>query len=149
MDPFSLAVGISGLTALVAKTIKLAASYSRGVRHAHEAAQGLMSELEILQSNLLRLETLLRSKSVNGHSFGENSVLVTSTKACHVKLDVLCSRIAGGPQSRISRVLWPLNEKEHHDFLRDIRALAQWIQFALAVDGWYGPTFCSLLVMDC
>ena len=41
--------------------------------------------------------------------------------------------------SRTSRYLGPLNEKEHQKTVQELRVFAQWMQFALSVDG------CSLL----
>lgn len=136
MDPFSLAVGVSGLITLIAQTLKLTQKYVHGVRDANKAAAGLRSELEILHSNLLHLEEFLRSDKAKCHSFSQKSSLVSTIDACRVKLQRLCNDLNAVGESRVGRVLWPLNASEHSKSMQELRALAQWIQFTLTVDSW-------------
>lgn len=136
MDPFSLAVGVSGLITLIAQTLKLTQKYVHGVRDASKAAAGLRTELKILHSNLLRLEEFLRSDKAKGHSFSQKSSLVSTIDACSVKLQRLCNDLNAVGESRMGRVLWPLNASEHSKSMQELRALAQWIQFTLTVDAW-------------
>lgn len=136
MDPFSLAVGVSGLVSLIAQTLKLTQKYVNGVRDASKAAAGLRNELEILHSNLLHLDEFLRSDTAKGHAFSQHSSLVTTIDACRVKLQKLCSDLNAVGENRMGRVLWPLNASEHFKSMQDLRALAQWIQFTLTVDSW-------------
>lgn len=136
MDPFSLAVGITGLIGLIAKTLTLTQEYFHGARHASKAAAALAKELDRLYSNLLRLDEFLRSENAKGQSFQETSVLVSSTSACQATIRTLYDKLTAVGQSRTSRVLWPLNEKEHQRSMQELRALSRLIQFALTVDGW-------------
>lgn len=136
MDPFSLAVGVSGLITLIAQTLKLTQKYVHGVRDASKSAAGLRDELEILHSNLLRLEEFLRSDKAKGHSFGEKSSLASTIDTCHVKLQRLCNDLNAVGESRMGRGLWPLNASEHLKSIQELRALAQWIHFTLTIDAW-------------
>ena len=136
MDPFSLAVGISGIAALIGKTAKLAAEYTQGVNNAHEAASNLMQELNILRTSLLELRNLLRSDNTNKRTFGDDSALVTSTNACRLRMDDLYAKLSSAASNRLKRAMWPLTQKEHKENLETIRAFAQLIQFALSVDSW-------------
>ena len=136
MDPFSLAVGISGIVALTAQTLKLTRTYFHGVRTSSKAAASLAKELETLQSTLARLEEFLRSEDAKRHTFSGTSVLVSSTGACQSKLKLLYAKLNAVGSSRLSRALWPLNEKEHQQSVGELRSFSQWIQFALTIDGW-------------
>lgn len=136
MDPFSLAVGISGLVALAAQTLKLTQQYLHGVKHASKAADTLAAELQLLHDTLCRLDRFLRSDGAKSQSFDEDSVLVSSTGACKTKLEVLHKKLDATAKSRLNRALWPLNEKEHRQSVQELRAVAQCIQFAMTVDEW-------------
>lgn len=98
----------------------------------------LLRELEVLHYNLSQLDVFLRSKGAI-RFFDSTSVLVTSTSACRTKLTVLFEKLNRAGDSLVSRMKWPLNSKEHRDTVQDLRAFAQWIQFALTIDG------CALL----
>lgn len=98
----------------------------------------LLRELDILHYNLLQLDSFLRSNGAI-RSFESTSVLVTSTSACRTKLTELFEKLNSAGDSLMSRMKWPLNSKEHRDTVQDLRAFAQWIKFALTIDG------CALL----
>ena len=136
MDPFSLAVGISGLVALTAQTLKLTQQYVHGVKHASEAANSLATELQLLHNALCRLVEFLHSDSAKRQSFDKTSVLVTSTGACKTKVEVIHKKLEAATKDRLHRALWPLNEKEHRQSVQELRAVAQCIQFAMAIDEW-------------
>lgn len=132
MDPFSLAVGISGLLTLSASVLKLAQQYFHGIRHAGEAA----SELQLLHDVLCRLDGFLRSDSAKRQSFDDTSVLVTSTNACRTKLEVLYKKLDAATKGRLLRALWPLNEKEHRQSVQELKAVTQCIHFAMTINEW-------------
>lgn len=136
MDPFSLAVGVSGLITLIAQTLKLTQKYVHGVRDASKAATGLRNELEILHFNLLHLDEFLRSDKAKGYSFSKKSSLVSTIDACRLKLQKLCNDLNAIGENRMGRILWPLSASEHFKSMQELRALAQWIQFTLTVDAW-------------
>ena len=136
MDPFSLAVGISGLVTLTAQTLKLSQQYFHGVKHASEAANSLATELQLLHNALCRLVEFLHSDSAKRQSFDETSVLVSSTSACKTKLEVIHKKLEVATKDRLHRALWPLNEKEHRQSVQELRAVSQCIQFAMAIDEW-------------
>ena len=136
MDPFSLAVGISGLVTLTAQTLKLIQQYFNGVRHASETANSLATELQLLHNALYCLVDFLRSDSAKSQSFNETSVLVSSTSACKTKVEIIYKKLEAATKDRLHRALWPLNEKEHRQSVQELRALAQCIQFAMAIDEW-------------
>jgi len=98
----------------------------------------LLRELDVLHFNLSQLDKFLRSNGAV-RSFDSTSVLVTSTSACRTKLTVLYEKLNSAGSSLVSRMKWPLNSKDHRDTVQDLRAFAQWIQFALTIDG------CALL----
>ena len=135
MDPFSLAVGITGLLGVIAKTLTLTKDYFDGAKNAGMAAAALAKELNVLYSNLLRLDEFLRSDNAKGQSFQETSVLVSCTSTCQDTIRTLHNKLSAVKESRMTKALWPLNEKEHQQSMQELRALSQWIQFALTVDG--------------
>ena len=134
MDPFSLTVGSLSIVALAAKTIRVTSNYVRDARQGREAAAELLRELEVLHANLTRLDAFLRTKNAS-QPFESSSVLVCSTSACRTKLTQLHQRLSGIGESRLSRFKWPLHSEEHRETIRELRAFAQWIQFALTIDG--------------
>ena len=141
MDPFSLSVGIAGLVGFVATTLTIAKDYLSRIKHAKNSVITLITELEALQSNLSSLDAFLRSDSVRLHglAFQRTSVLRSCASACESQLKSLCKKLGQMGDSRTSRYLWPLSEKEHQNAVQELRSFTQWIQFALSVDG------CSLL----
>jgi hypothetical protein len=141
MDPFSITVGVAGLVALVAQTLSIAKDYLSSIKHKKELAITLVTELEALQFNLSSLDAFLGSDSVRAQAlaFERTSVLLSCTSACKDKLKSLCKKLGQVGESRTSRYLWPLSEKEHQKTLQELRAFSQWMQFALSLDG------CSLL----
>lgn len=141
MDPFSISVGVAGLVGLAATTLSVANDYLSGVKHAKEPIITLVTELEVLQLNLTSLDTFLRSSPVRARSmaFKPTSVLRSCTVACEDKLKSLSQKLGKVNDSKTSRLLWPLSEKEHQKTVQELRAFSQWIQFALTIDG------CSLL----
>lgn len=130
MDPFSLTVGISGLVTLSASVLKLIQQYFHGIKHAGDAT----SELQLVHNVLCRLDGFLRSDIANRQSFGDTSVLISSMSACRVKLDFLHKKLDAAAKSRLLRVLWPLNEKEHSQTVQELRVITQCIQFAMTID---------------
>ena len=136
MDPLSLILGISGLVTLTAQTLKLTRQYCHGVKHASEAAYSLATELQLLHDALCRLDQFLRSDSAKRQAFDETSMLISSTGACRTKLELLHRKLDGAVKGRLHQALWPLNEKAHRQSVQELRAVAQCIQFAMAVDEW-------------
>jgi len=139
MDPFSLTVGIAGLTGLVATSIAFARNYLSAVKNGKESIRILVTELEVLQANLTNLDAFLKSASAKDLTFEPTSVLRSCTMICEVSLKTLCKKLGQVGESKTSRYLWPLSENEHQKTMQDLRNFARWIQFALSIDG------CSLL----
>lgn len=133
MDPFSIAVGVTGLAGLVGKTLKIARSYVHGVKHGREAATEFLNELNVLQWNLERLDDFLQSKDGSVEHFNSSSVLVSSTSAYRSKLSLLRDKLDGAMKSPLGRYSWPLDAKEHRRNIDDLRAFAQWIQFSMNI----------------
>lgn len=135
MDPFLITVGIVGLLNVATQTLTLAKTYVDEVKHGKEAAVEFMNELDVLHSNISRLDRLLKSESEATRHFENTSVLVSSTHACRNKLNVLYDKLHGHGRSRLSRLKWPLNVEDHRETIGELRAFAQWTQFALTIDG--------------
>ncbi|KAL9047800.1 MAG: hypothetical protein Q9206_006461 [Seirophora lacunosa] len=133
MDPFSLIVGAAGLLGVVAKTIELTAIYLRRARRDAEAANELLTMLRTLETLLSHLKELL--KNDNQHAFSNTSVLVTSTAACRARLLTVHTKLEVAATQPRRLLRWPLSGGHHRDMMQDLRAFAQWIQFALAIDG--------------
>lgn len=142
MDPFSIVVGIAGLTTLVAQTVKITTKYISGVQQSSEAASALAKELEVLRSVLLRLDAFLHEKSSREplSAMTDDSVLSQCTQACQSQLNALHAKLKKGRDKPIRAALtWPLKENEHRQTIQELRTLTQWIQIALTIDG------CALL----
>lgn len=117
---------------------KVTRTYVHEVKHGKEAAAELLRELDVLHYNLSQLDAFLKSDEA-ARPFDSTSVLVTSTFACRDKLTVLVEKLSGASGSLLNRLKWPLDSKEHRQTVQDLRAFAQWVQFALTIDG------CALL----
>lgn len=135
MDPFSLAVGITGLVGLVGKVIKISTVFVKEAKRGQEAAAELLKELEVLSFNLQRLDVLLRTTDQLRGQFSDTSVLVSSTSACRTKLTILHDKLSRANNSRLGRLMWPLDAKEQHEATETIRAYAQCCQFSLTISG--------------
>lgn len=134
-------MGVAGLVGLAATTLSVANDYFSGVTHTKQSIAPRVTELEVLQLNLTSLDTFLRSSPVQARSiaFKPTSVLRSCTLACEDKLKSLSKKLGKVSDSRTSRLLWPLNEKEDQKTVQELRSFSQWIQLALTIDG------CSLL----
>ena len=132
----------SGLVSQVAQTSKITKTYIHEARHGREAAKEFLRELDVLHFNLSRLDKFLSSEPDTTRHFDDTSVLVSSTYACRNKLDALNDELSVNFQARhfnINILAWPLKVKEHRQAIGELRAFAQWIQFALSIDA------CALL----
>src|SRR5882757_5649772 len=139
MDPFSLVFDIAGLVGLATTTIRFATSYMSGVKNGKESIATLIAELEALRINLASLDAFLRSASAKDLTFQPTSVLRSCTTACENSLKALCKKLGQVGESKTSRFLWPISEKDHQKTMQDLRNFSRWMQFALSIDG------CSLL----
>ena len=142
MDPFSITVGVASLVALAVQTIDVTRTYVHEAKHGKETAQQFLQELNVLYFNLSKLDAFLTSNVETAQQFNDTSVLVSSTHACRNRLNTLHERLCKrqkGRQLTLRALTWPFEAKEHREAIAQLRAFAQWIQFALAVDG------CTLL----
>lgn len=135
-DPLSIIVGVAGLLGIAAQTLRLANIYVDEVRHKDEAAAEFLKELNVLHFNLSRLDQFLHCESAGARHFDNTSVLVSSKTNCRHNLDALHEKLSSNRARRLERLRWPLNAKEHRETIQELRAFAQWIQLALAIDGW-------------
>ena len=135
-DPLSIVVGVAGLLGVAAQTLRLAKIYVDEVRHSDEATTEFLKELNVLHFNLSRLDQFLNRQSDGARHFDNTSVLVSSTTICRNNLDILYEKLSSNRARRIERLKWPLSAKEHRERIQELRAFAQWIQLALAIDGW-------------
>ena len=135
-DPFSIIVGVAGLLGVTAQTLRLAKTYVDEVRHKDEAAAEFLRELNALHFNLSRLDQFLHRENAGARHFENTSVLVSSTTSCRHSLDHLHEKLSSNRARRLERLRWPLSAKEHRETVQELRAFAQWIQLALAIDGW-------------
>ena len=135
-DPFSIIVGVASLLGVAAQTLRLAKTYVDEVKHKDEAAAEFLKELDVLHFNLSRLDQFLNRESDGARHFDNTSVLVSSTTICRNNLDILHDKLSSNHARRIERLKWPLSAKEHRKTIQELRAFAQWIQLALAIDGW-------------
>ncbi|KAI9657305.1 MAG: hypothetical protein M1821_002985 [Bathelium mastoideum] len=139
MDPISISASIAGLIALAGSVAKLTHSYVAGVRHAKDEPSQFVEELGALQRTLKSLQSFLASRAPQRAVFRDTSVFLSNSKALEAKLTRLHTRLERVPNSRLQRLVWPLNRKECEDSVAEFRAFAQLVQFALSVDT------CSLL----
>jgi hypothetical protein len=137
MEPFTLATGIAGLLSLAIQASQMTQQYCTSAKHATKAALEMVNELKVLESNLSHLRAFLESESGFSKSFEYTSVLYTSTNACRIKIEKLCSRLNTVQRSRFGALVWPFSEEEYRSAIQDIRGFAQTFQFALTTDGWY------------
>jgi len=117
-----------------------------GVRF-HNTAEQLLLELNALHFSLTRLDGLFKSDVDTARQFDDTLVIVVSTHACKNKLYCLLQKLVKdltgrSVQGRASRLLalsWPLDANQHRETIGQLKVFAQWIQFALSIDG------CALL----
>lgn len=138
MDPLSVAASIAGLVSLAGSTLSMTRTYILEAKHGRETAQEFLQELDILAFNLARLDAFLRSESEAIGFFEATSVLVSNTHSIRIKLTDLHDKMAEGSKERrlsMHTFVWPLKLKEHRQMIADLRAFAQWVQFALTING--------------
>jgi hypothetical protein len=126
MDPFTIATSVARLASFAIQIIEIANNYVSSVLHRKESILILISELRILQFNLEGLNKFLRSKMADVPVvFKRTSVLRSCTTACEEKLRNLWKKLSLKEGSKLSTLIWPLNESEHQKIIEDLRAFAQ------------------------
>jgi hypothetical protein len=137
MDPFSLSIGIAGILPLIAKAIIASKEYIDSVRTAKTSIVTFVIELEALQFNVANLHDLLKGDAFNNSAvrFDKSSVLLNCSAACEAKLRLICEKMDQEANRKRTRFLWPFTEKEHQKTIQEIRNFANWMKFALSVDG--------------
>jgi hypothetical protein len=134
MDPVSAAASVAGVLTIVLQTLSLTKKYIDGVRRSEDSAASFAQELEILSSNLHRLQTFLGNGSTHTGDFGQSSMLMSRTKICEKRLQKLSQKLEPVLSSRSKQWIWPLSEREYRESMQDLRAFSQWIQLSLSVD---------------
>ncbi|XWW98866.1 hypothetical protein V2A60_006870 [Cordyceps javanica] len=139
MDPLSISFGVAGVLPLIAKVIATAHQYVQAVAGAKNMIASLILELEVLESAVRNLESLLRGESLAAADvkFDQMSVLLSCTAAIETKMQALARKLdRDSAQKTLGRLLrWPLTEKEHQRTVTELRGFSTWIQLALSVDG--------------
>lgn len=108
----------------------------RAERRARDSAETLIAELEALQQCLGNLKAFAIGEDAKGTAFREDWVLAAKAQSWKQALEKLQDRFGSVSEHRVSRLLWPLNEKEHRSTIQDLRAFAQWINFSMSIDGF-------------
>ena len=107
-----------------------------------------MRERNVLHFNLSRLDQFLHRENAVACQFDNTSVLVSCTTICRHNLDILHKKLSSNRSRRLDRLRWPLSAKEHRETIQELRAFAQWIQLALAIDGWTLLSKTSAEILD-
>ena len=134
MDPFSVTVGIAGLVGLAATTIKSTNTYIQKARNASKAASELLDQLKVLQAALKRLDGLFSDGDGYDQTPYGDSILRTSVRRCEVRLGHFNRKLMSINESRLEKIKWPFNEREHKEAMQDLRTFTQFIHFAIAIE---------------
>lgn len=135
MDPFTIATGVAGLVSLSFQLIKIATGYPK----ATAGIQDFLDELRGLSNILQQLADFLTAKA-GSISFTNTSTLYLSSTSCTTRLQNLLrkfekrSSLSGKAARVISRLRWPLEEKEHRQLIEDLHRYSQIFKFALNVE---------------
>jgi hypothetical protein len=137
MDPVSLAFGISGLVPLIAQSIRVTKEYKDISPQAQASKSTFVYELGALQLNATKLSEFLRSPTVtsDGLTFQHTSVLFSCSDNCEVKLRAILDKLGYRNTNKTSREHWPFTEEEARQRVEEFRNLANWMHFALSLDG--------------
>ncbi|KAI0142654.1 hypothetical protein GGR57DRAFT_486108 [Xylariaceae sp. FL1272] len=137
MDPLSIGLGIAGVVPLVATTVIKAREFYKKAKDRKQAIALLITELESLESCLSTLEKTLDREELRGQAswFNDASVLKRCCSACETLMTDLCRKLDKASVGTMSRLIWPLSEKEHEKAMQSIRHFTTWIQLALTIDG--------------
>lgn len=135
MDPFSIALGVIPLVAIVKTTISVTHGYLSSAKNAKSLVAALIAELEALKTNLESLDEFLQGEASKGVSFKRTCALRSCMSSCDVKLRTLCEKLSQVGETRQSRYLWPLSQKECEKAVQDLKTFTHWIKFSLSVDG--------------
>ena len=135
MDPLSVIASVAGVITLVAQSVKLTKKYIQGAKGPVKAAKSLSNELELLSTNLERLQQYLTTEGsdVVG-TRGPSSMVVVRIRDCEQKIRNLNQSLVAVSSSRVKQAWWPFSEAEHRDALQSLHGISQWIQFSLSID---------------
>ncbi|KAL8872787.1 MAG: hypothetical protein Q9174_001640 [Haloplaca sp. 1 TL-2023] len=132
MDPVSIIIGLLGIVGPTIHAIRIARAHLKKVRRDKQAAGDLLDQLEVLQSSLESLKTLVSPEP--RRLFSPTSSLVTNTRSCENKLNLLCEQLKEAEKGH-SKFYWPLSPRDHDDTLQELKDMVQWLQFAVSIDG--------------
>ncbi|KAI1264745.1 hypothetical protein F5Y18DRAFT_78006 [Xylariaceae sp. FL1019] len=137
MDPLSFTLGIAGVVPLVAATVLKTREFYNAVKERKKAIGLLLIELESLESCLSSLAEMLEREELRGQTsrFNDASVLKRCCSACETLMTELCRKLDEASVGKMSRIKWPLSEKEHEKAMQSIRHFTTWMQLALTIDG--------------
>jgi hypothetical protein len=142
MDPFSITAGVAGLLSITIQLIQIAGKFKHNSRS--EQLYDFIFELNSLAEVLKRLQGFLSTQEHTQY-FDQISVFVSSSTRCKTKLSKLLQKLQTtvSGTNKIKRVIdtliWPLDEKEHRETIKDLQRYIQLFHFALTVEG------CTLL----
>ena len=134
MDPISAAASVTAVLTIVLQTVSLTKKYIDSTRKSKDAASALLEELQVLSSDLRRLEEYLQGDALAAKNFGKASMLVSGTRTCEKRLNYLSQKFEKVVSSRLKQATWPFSEKEHRESMQELRAFSQWIQLSLSTD---------------
>lgn len=140
-DPFTIATGVAGLLSLTIQLTQATVEYVQGVKKASVAVEELRRELRALADVLKLFDDFLKVEAPR-LAFRKTSVIFAASSSCEQQLQNLLTKfennLKGGRISRaVDRLIWPLDEKEHHRAVEDLHRYIQTFQFALNISGWY------------
>lgn len=137
MEPVTLAIGITEILSLLTTLIQYARKYHKGVKGAETSISLFVAALETLELTLRRLDAFLTNERGGAArlQIHQNSVLLTCSSACKIKLQELKSKIENARRNRFSHLRWPLDEGENKKTIQELGTFACWIQMALSTEG--------------
>ena len=140
MDPLSIAAGVAGLVTLARELSQSLVAYGKAVRHERNDVQQILSEVDLLQSVLRRLDTFLRSRPMASVTFHQSSALEAALTICNETVGGLEERLRKLGANRLSRTVeklkWPFSEKDLLKALETLRRCTSTFQFSLTLEGW-------------
>lgn len=143
MDPFSITAGVAGLLSLTIQTQQIVSKYAASIKQSFAEAKEVATELTALAAALEQLGRFIKKQGQSSGSFADSSVLFTTVKTCHKRLDSLQStleKFEAATESRSKRwkrsIKWPLEKEEHRQTIDAIHKCVAIFQFSLSLDGW-------------
>lgn len=134
-EALGIASGVAGLLSLTMELSKILTDFVNDCRSAPDDVQGLITEVELFESVLKRLDELAQKDPGRyNDNFKPGSALFQSIEHCNGRVESLIQKLKSPGSQAIKRLKWPFNKEESQSTVEMLHRFAQMFSFCLDIN---------------